>query len=534
MASSSSESQARTVCLTCGDKGDEGLLIYCINCQDSAAHFYCLDDFCSTDDQSGWKCWDCAPRKYKVDSFRKSERISTRIDRAIDVRMKLEKKLYSRSSLAGRKFVATNHGMVETPQLSGDSSSPVLCMKNLSDSNDGNIELRDYDRLKERFDKVEAESLPFTSNIHDSGFSSPKRIKYRMTETAQLEDDSSTLIDRITNVHSFAELPRNEELRNRRRRRRLMIDDSCSSEEDNPINVKESSLAFQGYVGSLNTSNRKRRLMIDHSSCSEEDCTISVEESSVASQEHVGPLNTPNGQLSSRPHRQLFARSLMNPIWRGSFSITREKNQTNLGILAHLSRKACSKVSDIAIMLPPELVAEVLAKRRVWPKSFQNVPPTDGSIDLFFFPEYERDEKVYDGLLDDMIEGDNALKVIMKDLELLIFSSRELPLEHWRFQQKYYLWGVFQKVHSSLPVNNSSNETITPSKQSNQSGHSSPSHNKPKPDPTFQICHRPSSTIGCPFPSTQYTAFLNTSRSSSEDSSISSTTISVAEKTASS
>ncbi|XP_027074085.2 uncharacterized protein [Coffea arabica] len=488
MASSSSESQARTVCLTCGDKGDEGLLIYCINCQDSAAHFYCLDDFCSTDDQSGWKCWDCAPRKYKVDSFRKSERISTRIDRAIDVRMKLEKKLYSRSSLAGRKFVATNHGMVETPQLSGDSSSPVLCMKNLSDSNDGNIELRDYDRLKER----------------------------------------------ITNVHSFAELPRNEELRNRRRRRRLMIDDSCSSEEDNPINVKESSLAFQGYVGSLNTSNRKRRLMIDHSSCSEEDCTISVEESSVASQEHVGPLNTPNGQLSSRPHRQLFARSLMNPIWRGSFSITREKNQTNLGILAHLSRKACSKVSDIAIMLPPELVAEVLAKRRVWPKSFQNVPPTDGSIDLFFFPEYERDEKVYDGLLDDMIEGDNALKVIMKDLELLIFSSRELPLEHWRFQQKYYLWGVFQKVHSSLPVNNSSNETITPSKQSNQSGHSSPSHNKPKPDPTFQICHRPSSTIGCPFPSTQYTAFLNTSRSSSEDSSISSTTISVAEKTASS
>nr|XP_027074085.1 uncharacterized protein LOC113698459 isoform X2 [Coffea arabica] len=488
MASSSSESQARTVCLTCGDKGDEGLLIYCINCQDSAAHFYCLDDFSSTDDQSGWKCWDCAPRIYKVDSFRKSERISMRIDRAIDVRMKLEKKLYSRSSLAGRKFVATNHGMVETPQLSGDSSSPVLCMKNSSDSNDGNIELRDYDRLKER----------------------------------------------ITNVHSFAELPRNEELRNRRRRRRLMIDDSCSSEEDNPINVKESSLAFQGYVGPLNTSNRKRRLMIDHSSCSEEDCTISVEESSVASQEHVGPLNTPNGQLSSRPHRQLFARSLMNPIWRGSFSITREKNQTNLGILAHLSRKACSKVSDMAIMLPPELVAEVLAKRRVWPKSFQNVPPTDGSIDLFFFPEYERDEKVYDGLLDDMIEGDNALKVIMKDLELLIFSSRELPLEHWRFQQKYYLWGVFQKVHSSLPVNNSSNETITPSKQSNQSGHSSPSHNKPKPDPTFQICHRPSSTIGCPFPSTQYTAFLNTSRSSSEDSSISSTTISVAEKTASS
>ncbi|XP_027077968.1 uncharacterized protein [Coffea arabica] len=488
MASSSSESQARTVCLTCGDKGDEGLLIYCINCQDSAAHFYCLDDFSSTDDQSGWKCWDCAPRIYKVDSFRKSERISMRIDRAIDVRMKLEKKLYSRSSLAGRKFVATNHGMVETPQLSGDSSSPVLCMKNSSDSNDGNIELRDYDRLKER----------------------------------------------ITNVHSFAELPRNEELRNRRRRRRLMIDDSCSSEEDNPINVKESSLAFQGYVGPLNTSNRKRRLMIDHSSCSEEDCTISVEESSVASQEHVGPLNTSNGQLSSQPHRQLFARSLMNPIWRGSFSITREKNQTNLGILAHLSRKACSKVSDMAIMLPPELVAEVLAKRRVWPKSFQNVPPTDGSIDLFFFPEYERDEKVYDGLLDDMIEGDNALKVMMKDLELLIFSSRELPLEHWRFQQKYYLWGFFQKVHSSLPVNNSSNETITPSKQSNQSGYSSPSHNKPKPDPTFQICHHPSSTSGCPFPNTQYTAFLNTSRSSSEDSSISSTSISVAEKTASS
>ncbi|KMT19481.1 hypothetical protein BVRB_1g011070 [Beta vulgaris subsp. vulgaris] len=40
------------------------------------------------------------------------------------------------------------------------------------------------------------------------------------------------------------------------------------------------------------------------------------------------------------------------------------------------------------------------------------------------------------------------------NVELLIFSSCELPLDNWRLQRKYYLWGLFRKK-KTLPQNQS-------------------------------------------------------------------------------
>lgn len=44
---------------------------------------------------------------------------------------------------------------------------------------------------------------------------------------------------------------------------------------------------------------------------------------------------------------------------------------------------------------------------------------------------YYRDERVYDSLLDEFIEGDQALKVRIDNVELLMFPSSELPLHSW-------------------------------------------------------------------------------------------------------
>lgn len=73
----------------------------------------------------------------------------------------------------------------------------------------------------------------------------------------------------------------------------------------------------------------------------------------------------------------------------GWFNVKQE-SETCVEILAHLSNKACLKVSDAANAMPPMLDIQVLDKHVAWPKSFRTTPPTAASIALYFFPACER------------------------------------------------------------------------------------------------------------------------------------------------
>lgn len=59
-------------------------------------------------------------------------------------------------------------------------------------------------------------------------------------------------------------------------------------------------------------------------------------------------------------------------------------------VLAHLSNKACSKVSDAAAAMPPVLNIKLVDKLATLPKHFRAQPPTAASIGLYFFPACER------------------------------------------------------------------------------------------------------------------------------------------------
>ncbi|OMO92562.1 hypothetical protein CCACVL1_06824 [Corchorus capsularis] len=100
-----------------------------------------------------------------------------------------------------------------------------------------------------------------------------------------------------------------------------------------------------------------------------------------------------------------------DPIWRGCFNICNSSINIVDGLVAYLSSKACSRVSDMA-----------------------------------------RFEKAYASLLDDLVSKDYALKFVIGNTELLVFSSLELQLESQRTQGKSYIWGLFRrkKVDSSL------------------------------------------------------------------------------------
>uniref|UniRef100_A0A162AIE1 AIPP2-like SPOC-like domain-containing protein n=1 Tax=Daucus carota subsp. sativus TaxID=79200 RepID=A0A162AIE1_DAUCS len=138
------------------------------------------------------------------------------------------------------------------------------------------------------------------------------------------------------------------------------------------------------------------------------------------------------------------AQPVKDPIWRGAFVIINKKRGTYDGVVAHISNKACSKVCEKARSLENFLHFEKHPKSDVWPKSFQNSLPSDESIALYFLPADRSGEEVFENLVDYMIGDEIALKATIEDAELLVFSSTELPLSYWRFQGKYYLWGVFR------------------------------------------------------------------------------------------
>lgn len=72
------------------------------------------------------------------------------------------------------------------------------------------------------------------------------------------------------------------------------------------------------------------------------------------------------------------------------------------------------------------------------------------ALPFFFFPSSEsNDEKVFDSLVDKMKKNDSAMRCVLNDAELLLFTSYMLPKDSWTFNSKYYLWGVFKPRQTS-------------------------------------------------------------------------------------
>ncbi|KAG6390486.1 hypothetical protein SASPL_148221 [Salvia splendens] len=131
--------------------------------------------------------------------------------------------------------------------------------------------------------------------------------------------------------------------------------------------------------------------------------------------------------------------------WRGRFSIP--CLNLDINVAAHVSNKACLKVSEVASTMPKSLCLEMVPRIDTWPASFKGSPPTEHSITLFFFSK-GRDEEVLDNLVTHAICTDFALKSMIGEAELLIFTSVQLPQN--RLQEKPYFWGVFRGQQGSV------------------------------------------------------------------------------------
>ncbi|KAL4572033.1 hypothetical protein LXL04_018801 [Taraxacum kok-saghyz] len=134
----------------------------------------------------------------------------------------------------------------------------------------------------------------------------------------------------------------------------------------------------------------------------------------------------------------VHAQPIIDPVWRGSLSVGDDIFE---GLVGHLSNKACGKVSEEANIMPSLLHLQMHPETPLWPK---NTLPSDDDIALYFFPGDPVNERAFEGLVVDMMDGGLAMRATVKNADLLVFTSAALPPLFRRFQGKYYLWGVFR------------------------------------------------------------------------------------------
>ncbi|KAH7687372.1 Zinc finger RING/FYVE/PHD-type protein [Dioscorea alata] len=135
-------------------------------------------------------------------------------------------------------------------------------------------------------------------------------------------------------------------------------------------------------------------------------------------------------------------------IWQGDFEVlgsARLPEPFN-GVQAHLSTCASPKVLEVVTKFPGKVKLEEISSGNTWPLQFLRTSPKEDNIALFFFAkDIESYEKTYKKLVENMLKNDLALKGIIDGVELLIFPSTKLPEKSQRWNNLFFLWGVFRE-----------------------------------------------------------------------------------------
>ncbi|PIA57662.1 hypothetical protein AQUCO_00600415v1 [Aquilegia coerulea] len=144
----------------------------------------------------------------------------------------------------------------------------------------------------------------------------------------------------------------------------------------------------------------------------------------------------------------------VNASWKGCFEILNSPREFYEGFQAYtpgkLSREAYSVLKEM-----PEILQFTLQPRLdTWPEIFRTNSPSGFDIALYFWAD-DVCRKKYNHLLEMMEKQDLSMHSHLNGVELLIFTSRQLPVESQRLSMQFYLWGVFlsSKVqHSSYDL----------------------------------------------------------------------------------
>ncbi|KAH8508858.1 hypothetical protein H0E87_010849 [Populus deltoides] len=375
-----------TVCQKCGDRGYPEALNYCVKCKVVAEHTYCLDvvpkDF---DEDVVWTCWFCLSgndggHNNTLDSSSYTQLLTS--DQAVKVVRKQKWEASDAYLKALRKVERLKRG----PSLQSgqkENTGP-------GESSDEHQKTREHGIMI----------------VEDRGGSNEEVLTVERESFQNGKSDLPKISDRDSHVN--VQQPFEESMNT------LSGSESCAQDQN------------------LSDQNR---LIPDVGGGSNEAVNCIEKEACQNSTDDLPKILDRDFNTNAQP--------ILDPIWRGNFTINDGNFEVMKGLVAYTSNQASPKVRETASLLPGSVSIEMLPRHEVFPKKFGTSDVTAEDIGLYFFPEKERDERAFDELVDNIIEQDLALKAVLEHAELLVFTSLQLPLQNWRYRGKYYLWGLF-------------------------------------------------------------------------------------------
>ncbi|ONK75851.1 uncharacterized protein A4U43_C03F21220 [Asparagus officinalis] len=146
-------------------------------------------------------------------------------------------------------------------------------------------------------------------------------------------------------------------------------------------------------------------------------------------------------------------RPVSDTCWKGRFMINYPRDTEYpivAGILAHFPGTVALKVYETVKELSGKDIRVKLCQRRdVWPKLYRLDPPDYNDVGVYFIPSKEqRLDGTFRKLVDQMDRQDFAMQSSMENLELLIFTSAQLPQDSTLIgvAPDACLWGTFHRI----------------------------------------------------------------------------------------
>ncbi|KAK3147994.1 hypothetical protein QOZ80_3BG0289290 [Eleusine coracana subsp. coracana] len=157
---------------------------------------------------------------------------------------------------------------------------------------------------------------------------------------------------------------------------------------------------------------------------------------------HKGVQETgPQAILHTKLHRKHYQ---SEAPWKGNFHVTGDLKHICDGIEAQFPFQIFVRVYEASKQMPEILKLEAVALSQLWPKKFKMKPPDEQDIGLCFVSIHQRSHRSFDHLLE-KISSHIGLWTSIGDIELSIFSSKLLPPDYQRKDDKFYFWGIFGK-----------------------------------------------------------------------------------------
>ncbi|KAL6497350.1 hypothetical protein OROGR_029279 [Orobanche gracilis] len=144
----------------------------------------------------------------------------------------------------------------------------------------------------------------------------------------------------------------------------------------------------------------------------------------------------------------------LDALWKGNFSIQADRGHGGLNhqIQAHPPSKVRRKIYEFSKKMPQVLHFQLVPVKEFWINFFKDFLPDEKDIGLYFFPGAGERSEDYISLLESIRVKNLALRIQIADVELLVFTSKLLPVNRQYWQGKNFLWGVFRRLKQDTSV----------------------------------------------------------------------------------